>query len=192
MTMYYCGIDPDLQLYTAATVNHEGKLLFINAVKYTAPKTTPVLDKVAGIARRLNPGSEYVKADSICCIESQDASYTGRTNSACVQDLIHLAHVSGVLLASAFLYTTDAHLVKPHDWKGSVPKGIHQARTLKRAGIPYAMSGGQTPYPVPTDLSGVLVLGDYAACPEKIPKTWWQDITDSIGLAFYCYDTYKV
>jgi hypothetical protein len=150
------------------------------------------LEKVAGNARRILPRLSDAGVESICCIESQDASYTGRTNSACVQDLIHLAHVSGVLLASAFLYTKDAHLVKPHDWKGSVPKGIHQARTLKRAGIPYAMSGGQTPYPVPTDLSGVLVLGDYAACPEKIPKTWWQDITDSIGLAFYCYDTYKV
>jgi len=50
------------------------------------------------------------------------------------EDLIRLAMVAGACLKEAGRYghEIEALLVKPHAWKGTVPKDIHNKRVLKR------------------------------------------------------------
>jgi len=113
-------------------------------------------------------------------VESQNVSYTGKSNAARAQDMIYLAQVAGQL---QMCMDTDSLFVPiPAEWKGSMKgKWIHQRRLMKRLGWYFEKMGGQDPYPVP--------LSYKELCPAS-NKGDWKDINDSIGLALYAYDTW--
>lgn len=74
-------------------------------------------------------------------------------------DLIAVAVEVGRLIESA--WTDDVERVRPHDWKGSVPKEIHNARTL-----------------------AVLSPAE-RACLPKLPKTKMHNVLDAVGLGLW-------
>lgn len=123
-------------------------------------------------------------ANNLLVVEGQEVAYTGKTNKANPRDLMNLSLVAGAVTAIA---DTDLVLCpSPHEWKGSVPKHVHQCRVLTKAGIKYAMRGGkkiESQYPVPLQperfqLSKSINLGD------------WKDINDAIGLGLWGIQQY--
>jgi len=48
--------------------------------------------------------------------------------------LFKLSHVTGLILAAAFILEADAHLVQPMIWKGTLPNRLVKQRVLKAMG----------------------------------------------------------
>jgi hypothetical protein len=184
---YFLGCDPDLHTLSVAVIKDDGGLPVLDRILIVKQKGSKgdaaVLDMVAAMQRM--PFAYDLAGESVVAVESQDVSYTGRTNAARVSDLVNLAHIAGAVCQKFQVLAPRAMLLpKPQAWKGNVPKDIHQCRVLKRLGIAFHMKGGQDPYPVPTD-TRLLAAGD------KINDGDWKDINDSIGLALYARDWWK-
>jgi len=170
-------VDPDLHTLSVAVLDDDGVLEGVYVAKHTGYKGCAAVVCILRELQRIYYLSNGVyDTPFVLAVESQDSSYTGRTNLARVQDLVTLGHVSGGVVAH--LRATRTYLVKPQRWKGSVPKGIHQKRVLRRLGIEYTMKGGKSPYPVPVDFKRYDKTGNVNAGD-------WKDIVDSVGLAAY-------
>ena len=179
------GVDPDLHTLSVAELNEDGSLKGVHVVKATGLKGLPA---AVAIIRELQKKAFMLKTtgttagDFVLAVEGQDVGYTGRTNMANPQDLIPLAAVAGGVVATLRAHRT--YLIKPSQWKGSVPKKIHQRRILSKLGIEYRMMGGNSPYPVPVDFERFVLSG-------KANAGDWKDINDSVGLAVYARNRYK-
>lgn len=69
---------------------------------------------------------------------------------------------------------TRVFLPLPSQWKGSVPKEIHQARVLRKVGIEPKKGAG---YCYPADPKVLKRWG--------FPKGSWKHLSDAIGLALW-------
>ena len=180
--MRFVGVDPDLHNLSFAVL--DGDELKVYVVKHSGSKGLPA---VVDILRELRK-CRYLYASLtdkpyVLAVESQDSSYTGRTNAARVQDLVTLGHISGGVVAH-LSEAQRTYLIKPQAWKGSVPKGIHQKRILRRLGIEFVMRGGKYPYPAPRQFRQYAGYG-------KVNAGDWKDINDSVGLALYARDQWE-
>jgi len=181
--MIFAGIDPDIHVLSMAMVDENRELLGVHVTKASGFKG---LAAAAHMIRQFRKDIvDYVyPADTLVAlaVEGQDVGYTGRTNAANPQDLIPLAAVAGGALAA--VYARRTYFVKPNMWKGSVPKKIHQRRTLSKVGLlDYKIMGGASPYPVPNNYKHLILSG-------KVNDSDWKDINDSIGLALYARERY--
>jgi hypothetical protein len=186
---FFCGCDPDLHTLSVAVLVARGGLPELDSVYIAKAKGSKgdaaVLDMISAMSGIIDFPSIAVVGRFVMAVESQDVSYTGRTNAARVSDLVNLAHIAGAVCQKFTVLAPRAMLLpRPQAWKGSVPKGIHQCRTLKRLGMLFEMAGGQEPYPGPRDM-GRRVFGD------KLNDGDWKDINDSIGLALYAWDWWR-
>lgn len=86
-------------------------------------------------------------------------------------DLIKLAHLAGAAAGvCASLYPGSRILIpEPKDWKGSVPKHIHQARLYKKLGWGYKQTKDYA-YP------------EHPTVGKKLLKGEWKHVGDAIGL----------
>lgn len=120
------------------------------------------------------------------CVESQEIAYSSKTG-ANPRDLMMLANISGCLLAESGYETPNLLLPAPADWKGQVPKQIHQARIYGKMLWDYEKigkdpkKGYSRPTNVPTDL---VVVGE-------LNKADWKHVGDAIGLAQWCVGMIK-
>ena len=107
-------------------------------------------------------------------IEGQQFYRPGRAKGN-PNSLRWLAYLSGAIAGHAlgFIPDTKVVIVDPADWKGQVPKHVHQARTYKRLGWPCEEHGGKDPYMVPT------------GSPFELKATQWKHVGDAIGLALW-------
>ena len=97
-------------------------------------------------------------------------------------DIMRLAQIAAAVasVASMFPDVRAIRMPTPQQWKGSVPKEIHQARILSRLGVPYDVVKGKTSgYCVPK----VDGLGGAWAAPRA--KGEWKHLVDAIGLALW-------
>lgn len=179
--LYFAGVDPDLHsLHTAVLVcNDEGTMSALSGIWTVKVKGAKDEEAVVQILR--SPFGCPFKVQAVA-VESQQVGYTGRTNAARPQDLIHLAQVAGGLVA-LWKNCPSVYLPSPQAWKGSVPKHIKQARIFSALGIKYSLAGGNCQYAVPEnfkqyDKTGNLNAGD------------WIDAGDSVGLAVYAAERY--
>jgi len=177
----YLGTDPDLKLLSLAVLS-DGEFVgvHVHKVRGGGIGLRAVENSMEATTHLIYSLHTSFTLDVYALIEGQRIAYTGRTNCANPQDLIHLAMLTGGLY-KALQYgmrgtALEARIVYPQEWKGSVPKEIHQQRTLTKLGIPYEMKGGNSPYPVPLDYKKYLLSGECNASD-------WKDINDSIGLA---------
>ena len=187
---HFCGSDPDLHTLSVAVLKDAAGLPVLDRILLVKQKGSKgdaaVLDMVNAMQRMNGIQLDMLNGATVMAVESQDVSYTGRTNAARVSDLVNLAHIAGAVCQKFSILAPRAMLLpKPQAWKGSVPKHIHQCRTLKRLGIEFAMAGGASPYPVPRDFLRDVVWGD------KCNDGDWKDINDSIGLALYAWDWWQ-
>lgn len=180
------GIDPDTHCLSFAYLGYDTERRKLVELKVAVLKIAKgVTGKDAAQAMCQHPGlSEAVNRSGqygALVVEGQDSSYTGKTNNALTRDLIYLALVAGGTMAVS-KHDTVYH-PKPHDWKGSVPKDIHQCRTMAKAGIKYEMKGGKSRYPVPLQF-------DRFCLQANVNAGDWKDINDSIGLALWGLEKY--
>jgi len=155
----YAGADPDCSVFTMAIVR----------VKNGVPEVLSLLhdkgDLFAWPSYQPNPSPfKHALANAKACAIEYPIKLPTTPN---VNSLIRLAASTGWL---ACLAGDIARLVTPQEWKGTVPKNIHQARTYSRFGWEYKQ-GKSYSYPV-----GVF--------PE-INRSLWSDMGDSLGLALY-------
>jgi len=113
-------------------------------------------------------------------VESQEIAYTARQGMN-PRSMIPVAHVAGGVAAmfNAVYSPSIQYLVKPQFWKGSVRKGIHQARTLAKLGWSYEVIGsGDDKYCRPLNTPPV-------SGAENLNKGDWKHVVDAIALGMW-------
>jgi len=99
------------------------------------------------------------------------------------QNIVVLAFAAGAALGATMSAFPEAKVIVPdaQEWKGSVPKKIHQARILKAQGWEgQKRSDYMTVVGDPKDLIGRDVIG-----AEIIKSSDWKHVLDGVGLAHW-------
>lgn len=175
--MITLGIDPDTQATGFALVDKE-----------TGPICLGVLDRAGkqkGLAAAVAQISQLVRLrelpapPDLVIVEYQEHYHgRGQTNP---NNLMLLSMITGA--AVAIMGTTGAQIAVPYpkQWKGGVPKGIHQKRILDQLGWEYTDNGKKRP-PKPVFPAKIPVIGDI----DKGHK----EVVDAIGLAQWGFTLY--
>lgn len=183
----HLGFDPDLSRPSAAAVDEAGRVVAVWCGR------TPDGPKDRKVERAIETvenwpvallGGDFVLAAS-AAVEDQEVSYTARTGAS-PTSIIPLAQVAGAAFAGCGLPTGPAVMVKPGQWKGQVPKGIHQARICTRLGWPYRLAGGKEPYAVPDAPVVRSVPG-----ADALNDGDWKHVLDAVGLALWSRDQWE-
>ncbi len=179
--MFFIGIDPDLHNTGLALLNGDtGEVIEVKCVSSSGKKEE---EAVIAMARALRfewfPGYTYLDTPSTVVIEAQEIYAGGGTKNP--RNIMHLAQVAGAAIAIAIRITTgpkkNLWFPRPAEWKGQVPKRIHQARILKRMKWDCQKVGTKDRgYCYPT-----MPNSDLAR--EPLQKTQWKHVVDAIGLA---------
>lgn len=172
---YFLGIDPDLHTPAWAIVDSAGfpvseglccrtpgDLKGFRAVAAQATMTFEI---------RVHGDPSHILAIEMAAIEGQ--TYRRYDKRSYPQDLIHLAASAGVLAALAY-GAGAGHIIMPEptEWKGDVPKHIHQGRICQVLGWEFDLAGGKDPYCVPR------IESDHS-------KSHWKHLLDGYGLALH-------
>lgn len=208
---YVLGIDPDLDTTAFAFVNANTSC--VELVGVARPATRVVGRKaermVAAIVKALSSvtsGGALLKPFHAAIhaaveghrilrvvVEGQQI-YQGVRQRP--DDILRLAQVAGAAagVATHLAGATQLLMPRPQEWKGSVPKPIHQARVLERLGWPYERKG-----PAPKRTMGKVEHAGYCV-PTSVPTdvalydvrpSDWKHIVDAIGLALWGVDQLK-
>lgn len=185
--MLFLGIDPDLHNTGLAVVDVDpngskrahwvGVARVAKALKGedAVVAMASALDEASrGILRAHKDASGFFWEHSV--VEGQEI-YQG--SEVRVSDLLNLAQVAG---AAAGVFGA-GRIPRPKDWKGNVPKHIHQARTARALGWACEVRGGKEPYVVP-QLSGEVRGAD------DLEGRDWKHVMDAIGLALWASKTF--
>jgi hypothetical protein len=189
----YIGIDPDLQRPALAAVQGSD-VVFVACFKTSKSKQQAAVEEIAkeamhwmdGVCDSLGFAGYHYPDLSGIAVEAQEI-YRGKTKNP--QDIAVLAASAGVLLGAARARWphADAVFALPKDWKKGVPKRIHQARVLKRLGVPCELVGEKgTGYCVPLWPEGKLPIGE-----ADLNRSDWKHVVDAIGLAVYAQSLFR-
>lgn len=147
------GIDPDLHNLGVGIVEGDtaifGRVLTVSRALKGKEAAVAMAHRIAtelpDILRRYRPDRAIVEAQMY---------YLGKS-PARPQDIIHLALVAGAATQAITSFRVGepvdldpVRLVYPRDWKGSVPKGIHQGRVCTALGIRFKSKGPTVPVKV--------------------------------------------
>lgn len=181
---YYIGIDPDLRKLNAAIITEEKKPLAvllrrnndddIAVVGAARMACRLVEDVIAFLTAEI---SVTDKDSIITVIEDQNVQYTGHTNTARKQDVLHVAQTAGCLLGAFSNMSDRMYIVQPSTWKGQVPKEVHHKRIYAQLNL--LISSGTFKNIVPENKN----LCSWSH--DKINPGDFFDINDSLGLALY-------
>lgn len=185
--MYSIGIDPDLQ-HPALSASSEQGVLFVSCLKTSKSKQADAVVEIAKeathwmdrVADELAHAGHFPQQCGVVVVEGQEI-YRGKTQNP--QDIVYLAAVAGALMQAAALRWPSAMVdyPSPKQWKGSVPKRIHQARVLTKLGIEYDAVGTKTAgYCVPRAWPNAKPIG-----ADKLNKSNWKHVVDAIGLSVF-------
>jgi hypothetical protein len=175
------GADPDLhatsivRIWWHPTKGFQGVQ---GAFVLRLPKEFKGREAAATMARQVAGERHALDGARVSAFESQQV-YAGKGCRA--DDLICLAHVTGALVASYGSAETVVYLPKPAEWKGQVPKRIHQARVLGRLGIPYEARGSTS--------DGYCVPKAHFQQPS-IKVADFKHVVDALALAVYAAERY--
>lgn len=182
--LYSIGIDPDLHSTACAVLDQDRRVLYLGVARGSA--SNKGLDAILEQARQsvdvingavpdtvLREAFE-IPASIIASIESPRYYHGSRKSNP--QDLIHLAHVSGIFLAHLDRWGVKCSLVTPKDWKAEKEKAVSQASSYREMGWSYTVAKGEG-YCVPE-------LGP-AYDRFNIRKGEWKHVGDAVGLALH-------
>jgi hypothetical protein len=181
----FLGCDPDIHTLSLASVSEDLKDLRVYMARYSVGKGLDAAAKVLkSFSDMLDAAFETpdwsLQFHKLAIVEAPDHTYVGRTTRAKPQDLAMTSLAAGG--AAGLLCTfVPVKFMLPREWKGQVPKEIHQKRTLDKLGIEYDMMGKRDPYPVPRDYEQYVKYGSIRPCD-------WRDVNDSVGLALVARD----
>lgn len=178
---YLIGVDPDLHHTGLALLNGDtGAVLDVLCI--TANGKTRE-DAVVAMVHALDVpwfiDHDLDDMGIVVVVEAQELYLGGGTQNP--RNIMHLAQVAGAALAAAACQfrRTVLHFPRPAEWKGQVPKRVHQHKTLGKLGWEHKQVGtDQRGYCYPT-----IGNGDVARPP--LPKTQWKHVVDAIGLALW-------
>lgn len=177
--MIALGVDPDTFSTGLALVEtldgRKGRVLAVRTAAST--RRSPVEKRVVQMALSIREALEELRGEAwdlpgdptirAVAVEGQKKYPNDRTRP---NDLIRLAQVAGEALAVArglFPLAVTVEIPDPQDWKGQVPKRVHQRRILKRVGLER--------------------VEDLAAVPggERLTTVQLGHVVDAVGLALY-------
>lgn len=172
----FMGIDPDLHHTGIAVVDELCRVIGVECVvlgsKHTGEEAVILMSRaigaVIGMIRDHSPGVNNV------VVEGQTISFR---QTADPDSIIKLAHVTGACVGAANeLLECHLRIPKPREWKGQVPKQVHQQRTLNYLGWTYELHGSpKNAYASPVD----------PPVGKKLKATHWKHVVDAIGLALW-------
>lgn len=179
--MFFLGIDPDVSCLTAAIVDKSGMLVSIQAFKSRSSGMQSLKEIIPLVGKYLI--FDVQQTIKLIAIEGQEISYTVKIGRN-PRSMLSLTHCSGAMhgICSMGFPEADIRIPKPAEWKGQVPKEIHQARVLRCLGIEYAKKGGKSPYCVPSLP---------ASFEHNLNPGEWKHGMDSWGLAVWAMEQYK-
>lgn len=187
--MIYLGCDPDTHSTGMAAVDEHGRVLGVWCIK---AKGKTEGQAVVAMSRAFDAFLPKIYAtddldwhslDAVA-VEFPEIVYSAREGKN-PRNIITLTAVAGVCLGrivASTYFKCNHYFPRPREWKGSVPKHIHQARTCKHLGWAYEVHGkDQGRYCQPSDPPKL--LGDDTLNPGD-----WKHIMDAIGLALWAKD----
>ncbi len=188
LSQYFIGCDPDTHACSFALVDDQDNVIELACCK--VPDKLTGLDAVVAMGHALsNFWLQYGHLHSMAyAVEAQEVAYTARQKGANPRSLILVANVAGMALQAGMRSCLEVrpYMPYPSQWKGSVPKQIHQGRILDRLGCDFERVGKDpsTGYCRPT--SGT----ERWAGAEELNKGDWKHVVDAIGLALWAREKY--
>jgi hypothetical protein len=172
---YFMGIDPDMHTLPIAVVDQAGKLVHVhvarNDKKLTGREALISMSKVLAF-------TSAISEIAALTVEGQEIYQFGAGKTKNPKSIMFLATVAGMCL-NRFM-VPDTYFPTPQEWKGNVPKQIHQARILGRMGLEYQTKGAQNDG---WCLPSVKI--------EGIKDSDWKHAVDAIGLAQWGREKYQ-
>lgn len=173
--MLTIGIDPDLH-NTGIAVVEDGKVILARVISIA--ENLKGADAVIEMAQVVQRECHYLELEfevlDAVVVEGQEI-YRGVTGNP--MDMLRIAQVAGAAVSAWEASVT--FLPQPKEWKGSVPKHIHQKRTAAKAGWTRTkMMGGKSPYVVPQGIGNV-------AGARDLRDSDWKHVMDAVGLAYW-------
>ena len=186
--MIYIGIDPDTRRLPIAIVAFDaadlGLILEVRMRLIEVEKG--VLGRAAALrmAEHLaHHGLRPQGADRSTAVAAVEGQYFNPYGKARSQDVALLSFVSGAAATALYRWCDVVYTPLPRQWKGEVPKLIHQQRVARKLGWEVRRAGSATDpsqaYCVPTDPDTNLLL------PRASD---WKHGFDAIGLALWARD----
>lgn len=182
--MIALGIDPDLHATSFGLVNEDSGIVAVGVAKVPSKfkGAAAVVEMAKQIEALVLRYRTMLSCAGAVAIEGQQI-YLGRSQ-AVPDAILRVAQVAGAALgvvsSLAWMSELDRQILlpRPVEWKGNVPKDIHQARVLRHYGIDFMKVGkGKSAYCRPTaDLDLILKM-------SKLRRSDWKHINDAIGLA---------
>lgn len=184
--MLTLGIDPDLH-NTAVALVRDGRVEYVEVIR--VDKKLKDADAVKAMCIEIgrwerneplfDPESVMGIALDALVVEGQEL-YRGQTGNPA--DILRVGQVAGAAVGcfSGDLHymAGQAYLPQPKEWKGNVPKKIHQARICKRLNWP---CDARADYVVPR-------TGEVCGLPDisrHLKAADWKHVMDAIGLALW-------
>ncbi len=167
------AVDPDLH-HTAWAVVESGYPLQLGVWDVQASKKNE--EAVAQMLANMAKGFPFTPRIDNIVIEVPVIYPNGKERP---NDLMRLARVAGGAGALACLSYPNAelYLATPLQWKGSVPKRIHQARICSKLGWEYKQVHTHS---YPTEIPNAAVMG-----AEGFKSRDWKHVLDAIGLGLW-------
>lgn len=176
------GIDPDLTSTAIAVydpmLQKMVRLALVRARGYQSMLSTLPLE----LERMLGP---YIAGVDAVVIEGQKIYQTrtgGKEARADKNDLVHLAHVTGIcygLLASHPSITP--YVVEPSQWKGQRTKIATGTKLMNALGWRGRQRGGKDPYIEMFDQDSICKTSD----GRKVKASDWKHLVDAAGMALW-------
>ena len=193
---HYIGVDPDTTKLTAVIIDESltiERVCMVRAPKGVKGREAVVWIMAEGMIalKECMRGFLHLNVHALA-VEGQQVYASGSTGAK-PQDIVQLASVAGGVYSMLYgvFFPRQAYFPLPREWKGSIQKGTHQARLLKRLELPYRVMGGKgSEYPVPVDAFLERIQPLYRGTHKMNPGDW-KDINDSLGLAVWARDMYN-
>lgn len=161
----FVGVDPDTKSTGIAIIFGEGEI----RLRLAEAKGRLMKDRLHGMALDLLHEMPCVLSTSVIVIEWQHIRRSERNPNS----MMGVQAVAGMALAAAAAKNRGVAGARfltplPSEWKGSVPKEIHQQRILKKAGLTHDS----------------IELRD-------IPVSKRQHVIDALGMALWAKENYR-
>jgi hypothetical protein len=181
------AFDPDTHHTGVAVVDTDGRPVFVGVCSVPAKfkGAEAVCEMVKVLRNILWPEvlAERIVAGSVIVaivVEGQEITYSARSGKN-PRSLLPVAQIAGAALAVHAMIDRQLFLPYPAEWKGQVPKQIHQARICNKLGWAYELVGDKvTGYARPTGMPAMYVAG-----AAKLNPGDWKHVMDAIGLGMW-------
>ena len=179
----YIGIDPDTKNTPVAVYIPTRERVLVRMFRHPHGKGQKSIGYMAGAAGdaaiwAMGAADGHGISSGVFVVEGQEIY---RNSHAPPSNILSLATVAGFwagsMLAASGVDDWSLLIPRPAEWKGQVPKAIHQARIAASLGWPYEKRAGYVAPDVPKS-AGLVVVGGFNGSD-------WKHAMDAVGLAVW-------